>query len=330
MKQTDHVAQAVGNKKHDLTPKQKSERKQRVLTQGTPSVVRNISDAIVIKEGDIYFLTLPDGRVPMSKGHGYGLYYHDCRFLNGYDMKVADVHPSSLVASAERGYMSLFQLTNPDLRMEDGTIKKEHIGIEWERLLDSNKLMLSDLLTFENFSGGPGRLPDLLRVSRRVRGRIRGARLAAEEAGQIAGKQMGGWSAQLHVRRGGRPYRSVSIYFSEKPQSTDDNKVHFDIKLKPRERQQLLISTAIAETKKKADARPKERFHPDVKGAAKEFDTSADRWMGPDDNQHGSLLVNNVLDRSLRDLHVLKSGLDGEGYFAAGLPGSAPSLAATA
>ena len=70
MQQTDHVAQAVATTKHDLTPKQKSERKQRVLTQGTPSVVRNISDAIVIKEGDIYFLTLPDGRVPMRRGMG--------------------------------------------------------------------------------------------------------------------------------------------------------------------------------------------------------------------------------------------------------------------
>ena len=238
-------------------------------------------------------------------------------------MKMADVHPSSLVASAERGYMSLFQLTNPDLRMKDGTlIEKEHIGIEWERILDSKKLMLSDLLTFENFSED-GRLPDLLPVPRRVRGRIRGARLAAEEAGQIAASQMGEEGALNFMYDGADGlYSSVSIYFSEKPQSTDDNKVHFDIRLKPRERKQLLISMAIAETKKKADARPEEQVpHPDVKGAAKEFDKSADRWMGDQTTiSTDSLLVNNVLDRSLRDLHVLRSGLDGEGYFAAGLP----------
>src|SRR4051812_14255914 len=152
MKQTDHVKQDE-SKKTKLTAEQKHERKQQVLTQGTPSVVQTISDAIVIKEGDIFFLSTPDGRVPMDEGHGYGLYYHDCRFLNGYDIKMAGLTPSILVASAERGYRSVFELTNPDLHLEDGTvIEKEQIGVEWERILDCEKRMLSDLFTLENFS----------------------------------------------------------------------------------------------------------------------------------------------------------------------------------
>ncbi len=213
MQQTDHVAQSENSKKHEMTPQQKSERKQRVLTQGTPSVVRNISDAIVIKEGDIFFLTLPDGRVPMSEGHGYGLYYHDCRYLNGFEMKIAGVRPSSLVASAERGYMSVFELTNPDLHMQDGTlIEKEKIGIEWERMLDNEKLMLSDLLTFENYSEEPASFPLSFRFRAEFEDIFDVRGLLPKKLGKLHPSKWEGDALTFAYDGADGLYRSVSIY----------------------------------------------------------------------------------------------------------------------
>src|SRR5919201_1754269 len=98
------------------------QRKWRVLTHTTPAITPPIADAVVIKDENLFFLTTRDGRVPLRGAHGFGLYYHDCRYLNGYELRLAGVRPSALVASAGRGYMAVVELTNPDIKLRDGTI----------------------------------------------------------------------------------------------------------------------------------------------------------------------------------------------------------------
>jgi N-terminal domain of (some) glycogen debranching enzymes len=151
MSKQEQTAQAVEGKYY-VSPQEQQERKQRVVTQGTPAIVRSIADAVVIKDGNFFFLTEPDGRVPLGGDHGFGLYYHDCQFLNGYELKLAGTIPQALVSSAERGFMAVFQLTNPDIRMADDTlICKEEIGMKWERVIDASKLTLHEVITFQNF-----------------------------------------------------------------------------------------------------------------------------------------------------------------------------------
>jgi hypothetical protein len=36
------------------------------ITQGTPALTRSIANAIVIKDQDVFLLTDPDGRIPLS------------------------------------------------------------------------------------------------------------------------------------------------------------------------------------------------------------------------------------------------------------------------
>ena len=67
MAQRAQPAHAEDNKQQ-LSPQETSERKQRVLTKRTPSVVRSIADAIVIKDEDLFFLCAPDGNVPLDEG----------------------------------------------------------------------------------------------------------------------------------------------------------------------------------------------------------------------------------------------------------------------
>jgi len=64
-----------------------ADRKQRILTHGTPSVTSGIADAIVTKAENVFFLTDPSGCVPMAPGHGLGLYYHDCRFIRNVSQR---------------------------------------------------------------------------------------------------------------------------------------------------------------------------------------------------------------------------------------------------
>jgi 5-deoxy-D-glucuronate isomerase len=42
----------------------------------SPATVGGIADAVVIKDQDVFFLSKPDGSVPINGQHGYGLYYH--------------------------------------------------------------------------------------------------------------------------------------------------------------------------------------------------------------------------------------------------------------
>jgi hypothetical protein len=96
----------------------------------------------VVKEGDVFFLCEPDGSVPLGGEHGFGLYYHDYRFLNGYELKLANTKPETLMATADRGFMAIIELANPDIKLGNGKlIRKEELGIKWERLIDGDKLL---------------------------------------------------------------------------------------------------------------------------------------------------------------------------------------------
>jgi hypothetical protein len=53
----------------------------------------NAARAVVIKDEDLFLLCEPSGDVPLGNKQGFGLYYHDCRFLNGYALTIAGSPP---------------------------------------------------------------------------------------------------------------------------------------------------------------------------------------------------------------------------------------------
>ncbi len=143
--------------KSDSSPseQEKLRKKSLVLTHKRPSQVRSIADAMVIKDQDIFFLCERDGQIPIGEKHGFGLFYHDCRFLNGYALRLDRKEPQALVATARRGVMGSLQLINPGLEGKSQHIDKGSIGIKWERLLDGDNLSLFDEIEFENFTLEP-------------------------------------------------------------------------------------------------------------------------------------------------------------------------------
>src|SRR5512147_68640 len=152
-------------KRRSLTERE-GERKQRILTHGTPSITSSIANAVVIKQENIFFLTGPDGEIPIADGHGFGLYYHDCRYLRGYELRVAGTEATVLASTAYRGSEAMLQLANPDLRMPDGRlIAKETVGIRWTRTLDGATPALTDTLLFENFGLDDVEFPISLRFA---------------------------------------------------------------------------------------------------------------------------------------------------------------------
>src|SRR5438874_2558944 len=87
------------------------------LVPSAAAIIRSITHAVVIKREDIFFLSETDGSVPLALGHGFGLYYHDCRYLNGYELTIGSRKPEPLVWNAEGGDSAIVGLSNPEIRM---------------------------------------------------------------------------------------------------------------------------------------------------------------------------------------------------------------------
>ncbi|HZR47482.1 MAG TPA: glycogen debranching N-terminal domain-containing protein, partial [Candidatus Manganitrophaceae bacterium] len=244
--------------KHPLLSRQEREkRKQRVLTKRSPSIVRSIADAIVVKDEELYFLSERNGRVPLGNTHGFGLYYHDCRYLNGYEVSLAGAEMSPLAATAARGYMAILELTNPDFHASDGRlVEKEEVGITWRRTIDSGRRMLQDRIAFRNF--GPAEVSFPLTLSFQAEFEdifsVRG--LLPEQPGRLHPPFWKRGLLQFVYDGNDNLRRSVVIRFSLTPEKKEGAAATFRLKLQPEEKQELFVSVAVIESARESDLDP--------------------------------------------------------------------------
>jgi hypothetical protein len=109
-----------------------------------------------MKDGDLFLLADPDGRMASGEAHGLGLYYHDCRYRRTYEIRLSCALPVGLGSGSTAGHCAVFQLTSPDVRASGGTaIAREQLGIAWERALDGGELALTDTIRLANWGREP-------------------------------------------------------------------------------------------------------------------------------------------------------------------------------
>ena len=77
------------------------------------------SKTLAVKEGQTFLYTDLEGNLDHGGHDGLGLYSHDTRFLSHFRMTMNGRDLVLLSSSAERGYQSHVDLTNPDLFEED-------------------------------------------------------------------------------------------------------------------------------------------------------------------------------------------------------------------
>jgi glycogen debranching enzyme len=305
------------------TSNERKERKRRVLTHGTSSITPSIAAALVAKNSDLFFLCERDGRVPLEGTHGLGLYYHDCRFLDGYELAVGNARPGELVATAARDHMMRIELTNPDMHGADGRlVPKESIGITWERIVDGKALVLHDRLSIENYGRERAEFPITLVMRSRfqdiflVRGMLGKKTGSAEPPAWDDGALRIGYQGEDSL------YRSTTVYFEPAPSRHDGASATYQLKLDPREAWVLDVFIEVRESKKRAGATPAGRpRHPDGSEIRQTLHDEERRWfsrharLGSD-----SLVLRRLVKRSLRDLNMLRTSLDDDEFFAAGVP----------
>jgi glycogen debranching enzyme len=288
----------------------------------TASVTRSIANAVMLKEGDLFFLTEPGGFVPVAGPHGLGLYYRDCRYLNGYELEIAGVHPDALVSSTAHGYMAVSQLTIPDLLLDDGRLlSKESLELKHERIAANDRLALYDVITFRNYGFEPVVLPITLTLQSAFEDifTVRGMSSAAR--GTIHPPQWNRRSLTFVYDGADGIQRRLTAYFSQTPRRVDGTRAYFRVRMRPRSATKLVVSLVIAEAMRLDGEISPPLEEIDVGSVQAYFKRASDAWVANETVIHSSsLALNTVLDRSLRDLRVLRSRIESHDYFAAGVP----------
>jgi glycogen debranching enzyme len=298
---------------------------RRVVQHGRASTTSSIADAIVIKDGELFFLCDRNGDVPFVESNGLGLYYHDCRYLDGYELRLDGVAADCLASVAGAGSSATFELTNRDAQTAgDHLLEKERIGIKWERTLDAGQCALHDSIAFSNFGVEAISLPVTIKLHSAFESlfAVRGAQ--PKQRGRLHPPRWTGCALHLAYDGADDVNRCVDASFDPPPQKVAGTAASFDLAIEPQATCTLRLSLHIRESsagEKHEPTRSAPAPGEHVERARQAQRNSGDRWVQDatrfwsDDPR-----LNRVVDRSLRDLHLLGTPLGGRRYFAAGVP----------
>ena len=284
--------------------------------------VRPITDAVVVKDADVFFLCPPAGGIPLTEDHGYGLFYHDCRYLNGYEVRISGLTPISLASSASIGFEASLELTNQEFEVPDGrVIPNETIGMHWTRLADGHEVALHDRLTLRNYGPEPAEfsLTIVFRAEFEDIFQVRG--LLTEPPGRFHGATWVEDVLTFTYEGGDGLWRALGVHMVPEPAIRRQFGGGYVVSLTPGEERTLEVSLVIAEERTAEDAARRIAVRPDPNHVKSLQRRSARQWTaGQTQFRSDSPTIDNVMQRSLRDLRMLRSGMAGRTYFSAGLP----------
>ncbi|MER3425303.1 MAG: hypothetical protein C4293_20795, partial [Nitrospiraceae bacterium] len=117
-------------------------------------------------------------------------------------------------------------------------------------------------------------------------------------------------------------YRGLFIHFSQVPDKTDGTTAHFVFTLAPREVKQLRVSLLIQESSTQIAVQPATLLpHADVFQLEAKLQGASEKWLDTvTDVFSDSMVLEEAIDRSFRDLQVLRMKMEQETFFAAGTP----------
>jgi glycogen debranching enzyme len=291
--------------------------KHRGKISGAP---RNIAKAVVTKSADVFFLSEQNAEVPAGNQDGFGLYYHDCRYLDGYRIRFAGTAPNVLVSAAGQGSTAKFELTNEELRVQKGkTISAQTFGIRLQRVIDGNQLVVHDVITIDNYDVQAHKLPISLGFESRFEDLFEIRGLHARKIGRERKPEWHKGVLVLSYSGADEVLRRTEVYFNPAPAKSSGSSAEYQLNLKAGQRKQLKVSFQIVETREKpavgkqAKSNAEEVMH--------DAGQTSHKWLSRYAAVHSnSIQMNRVMQRSLLDLGILKSELDGHHYFSAGLP----------
>ncbi|MCZ4493149.1 MAG: putative Amylo-alpha,6-glucosidase [Conexibacter sp.] len=271
--------------------------------------VVSLTDAIVLKEEGVFLMSLRDGTIPVTGTHPLGLYLDDCRHLSGHELRVAGVMPRLLVASAPTGAEAIYELTNPDIALADGRelpLQTLQVRIE-RRLLSEGRLRERVHVRLHGREAVDLDLELTLGADFRPMFAIRGivdVPPATVELEQVEDGLRFVATTSDAVRR------STTVFVDRPPTAVEDRTLRFGLHLEPGGSDDVRLEYIFGSG------------GPDGSRSASAGAAGGDGLgiSSPTRVQTDDELFNRVIRRSVIDLRMLRSRLEGDAYFAAGVP----------
>ncbi|MCL6634540.1 MAG: hypothetical protein K6T29_02070 [Peptococcaceae bacterium] len=117
-------------------------------TFGMPKEIRPGIE--VLKEGELFLTSLPDGSIPPGDRSGLGLYYRDTRFLSCLDFQLNKTFPVFLSSINRDGHFAQIELTNKLLEENDCTVPAQAIHLRILRAIHGGLLQRLRLANFHS------------------------------------------------------------------------------------------------------------------------------------------------------------------------------------
>ena len=262
--------------------------------------IPNLSETLVIKDGNVFLVTLRDGRLPAGVEHPLGLWFRDCRFLSTHELRICGEPPRLLTATDADGTVAVHELTNPDLELPDGgRVPAESLRIRVESEVEAAGA-LRQRIAVRSYRGESIRFPLELAVGADFLPMLELRGIVPKHDRPLAEEGPAGFA--VTGRDGVR--RDTAIRATPEPRMNGSGVLVFDVALEPRGALEVVVDFEVSE---RSDGRllPALPRRPSEEGVR----------VSSDDQ-----LFNRILQRSLDDLELLRSELDGHSYYAAGVP----------
>jgi len=229
-------------------PSQWRELKRQLFTRPTSSLAQSIANGLVLKDEALFMITEHDGLIPLEGAHGFGAYYHDCRFLDGYTLELDGSALELLGSNPRSGHEAIFELTNPELRMpEGGTVQKYDLGLRLERAVDGEAIAFEDEISVANYSRHHLEL-DLgltFRIGFEDVYEVRG--ICAGIRGELRAPVWQDDELCLSYRGQDDLVRTTAIRFSRRPDASEGTSAHFALRLPPGGSDSVVVEIAFSE-----------------------------------------------------------------------------------
>ncbi|HEY5070640.1 MAG TPA: glycogen debranching N-terminal domain-containing protein [Caulobacteraceae bacterium] len=261
---------------------------------------------VLIKDGGFYLSCRGDGEITTVCGSGLGLFHRDTRYLSRYELRLGGEPCLTLMTSPARGHQSVHELTNLAILQLDGAaLDVQSLGLRLERTVDGEASRLTDRLVLRSFTAKPVSFCLTLVIDALFEDlfELRGAKAKKRGATRTVTTSETELAFRYHGADG--VTRCLSVTFSRPPTLSRRRGARlaaFDFRLAGQGCETIEITFAIREEAEPASARPPEpKFYDGVHVMS--------------DNA----VLDRVVERSLRDLTMLRTGLESN-FIAGGMP----------
>jgi glycogen debranching enzyme len=272
--------------------------------------VESISDALIIREENIFLLTDQTGNVPAENNRGLGLYYRDTRHLSAYEFLLNGSSPVVLLSTADSGYgQEQFLGNHRAVTGEGHVIGRCTVEAIRQRVLGQGGL--EERVRITNYNPFPVTVRPEYKFGAdfadifEVRGHPRA------QPGYILDPEVSPGSIQHSYTGLDSVHRITRVVFDGAPEEVSPTRAVFSFELAPRQSVELRLQILVESQAGLGDGLDFQRVASDHAHWRETF------VFVHTDNE----IFNKVLDRSFTDLRMLWTHDSyGNGYFAAGTP----------